>query len=79
MFQEVKDLYGAVVKMLDSGDKIKVDQSHLETVIPAIGKGWGGGLWGSGVVEIVDVKQQKKHKQKQGSYFALYTTHKYCN
>ena len=24
--------------MLDSGDKIKVDQSHLETVIPAIGK-----------------------------------------
>ena len=23
--------------MLDSGDKIKVDQAHLETVIPAIG------------------------------------------
>ena len=39
-----------MVKMLDSGDKIKVDQSHLETVIPAIGKGWGGGLslWGWG-------------------------------
>ena len=24
--------------MLDSGDKLKVDQTHLETVIPAIGK-----------------------------------------
>ena len=24
--------------MLDSGDKIKVDQTHLETVIPAIGE-----------------------------------------
>ena len=36
--QEVKDLYGGIVKMLDSGDKIKVDQTHLETVIPAIGE-----------------------------------------
>ena len=38
------------MKMLDSGDKIKVDQSHLETVIPAIGKSGGGG--GRGVVEL---------------------------
>ena len=38
------------MKMLDSGDKIKVDQSHLETVTPAIGKSGGGG--GRGVVEL---------------------------
>ncbi|XP_052778994.1 DNA/RNA-binding protein KIN17-like [Mya arenaria] len=34
----IQDVYGAVIKMLDSGDKIRVDQSHLETVIPALGK-----------------------------------------
>lgn len=34
----VEDVYGGIIKMLDSGDKLKVDQSHLETVIPAIGK-----------------------------------------
>lgn len=34
----VEDVYGGIIKMLDSGDKIKVDQSHLETVIPATGK-----------------------------------------
>lgn len=35
---EVRDKYGAVVKMVDSGDKLKLDQNHLETVIPAPGK-----------------------------------------
>ncbi|TMS02816.1 DNA/RNA-binding protein KIN17 [Larimichthys crocea] len=35
---EVKDKYGAVVKMVDSGDKLKLDQTHVETVIPAPGK-----------------------------------------
>lgn len=35
---EVKDKYAAVVKMVDSGDKLKLDQNHLETVIPAPGK-----------------------------------------
>ncbi|XP_015238028.1 PREDICTED: DNA/RNA-binding protein KIN17 [Cyprinodon variegatus] len=35
---EVRDRYGAVVKMIDSGDKLKLDQNHLETVIPAPGK-----------------------------------------
>lgn len=35
--QEVNDLYRAIIKMMDSGDKIRVDQSHLETVIPAQG------------------------------------------
>jgi DNA/RNA-binding protein KIN17 len=34
---KVNDLYVAVVKILDSGIIIKIDQSHLETVIPAIG------------------------------------------
>uniref|UniRef100_A0A8C9TVQ3 Kin17 DNA and RNA binding protein n=1 Tax=Scleropages formosus TaxID=113540 RepID=A0A8C9TVQ3_SCLFO len=34
----VQDKYAAVVKMIDSGDKLKLDQSHLETVIPALGK-----------------------------------------
>lgn len=35
--QEVRDKYTAVVKMIDSGDKLKLDQNHLETVIPAPG------------------------------------------
>ncbi|TRY94519.1 hypothetical protein DNTS_003544 [Danionella cerebrum] len=38
VIREVQDKYTAVVKMLDSGDKLKLDQSHLETVIPAPGK-----------------------------------------
>ncbi|XP_011830337.1 PREDICTED: DNA/RNA-binding protein KIN17 [Mandrillus leucophaeus] len=36
--EEVIDKYTAVVKMIDSGDKLKLDQTHLETVIPAPGK-----------------------------------------
>ncbi|KAM9334479.1 DNA/RNA-binding protein KIN17 [Symphorus nematophorus] len=35
---EVRDKYAAVVKMMDSGDKLKLDQNHVETVIPAPGK-----------------------------------------
>lgn len=35
---KVEDRYQAVVKMLDTNDKIRVDQAHVETVIPAIGK-----------------------------------------
>ncbi|XP_075900278.1 DNA/RNA-binding protein KIN17 [Nelusetta ayraudi] len=35
---EVRDKYTAVVKMIDSGDKLKLDQNHVETVIPAPGK-----------------------------------------
>ncbi|CAG5927325.1 unnamed protein product [Menidia menidia] len=35
---EVREKYTAVVKMVDSGDKLKLDQNHLETVIPAPGK-----------------------------------------
>jgi len=29
--------FTAIVKMLDSGDKLKLDQMHLETVLPALG------------------------------------------
>ncbi|XP_066148356.1 DNA/RNA-binding protein KIN17 [Euwallacea fornicatus] len=36
--REVIDNYGAVVKLLETGKKLKLDQKHLETVIPAIGK-----------------------------------------
>ncbi len=36
--REVKELFTAVVEMLETGDKIKIDQAHLETVIPAIGE-----------------------------------------
>ncbi|XP_075713585.1 DNA/RNA-binding protein KIN17 isoform X2 [Rhinoderma darwinii] len=35
--KEVIDRYTAVVKLIDSGDKLKLDQTHLETVIPAPG------------------------------------------
>lgn len=35
---KVENHYQAVIKMLDTGDKIRVDQAHVETVIPAIGK-----------------------------------------
>jgi len=35
---EVIDRYGAKVKMIDSGDKLRLDQTHLETVIPALGR-----------------------------------------
>ncbi|KAJ8261766.1 hypothetical protein GJAV_G00158170 [Gymnothorax javanicus] len=38
VIKEVQDKYTAVVKMNDSGDKLKLDQNHLETVIPALGK-----------------------------------------
>ncbi|XP_065829474.1 DNA/RNA-binding protein KIN17-like [Oscarella lobularis] len=36
--RNVEDRFLGVVKMLDSGDVLKVDQAHLETVIPAVGK-----------------------------------------
>ncbi|BFF98344.1 DNA/RNA-binding protein KIN17 [Drosophila madeirensis] len=36
--QELIDKYQAKIKFLDTGEKLKVDQAHLETVIPAMGK-----------------------------------------
>ncbi|KAG8440038.1 hypothetical protein GDO86_005999 [Hymenochirus boettgeri] len=38
VIKEVVDRYTAIVKLIDSGDKLKLDQTHLETVIPAPGK-----------------------------------------
>ncbi|XP_062852813.1 DNA/RNA-binding protein KIN17 [Trichomycterus rosablanca] len=38
IIREVQDKYTAIVKLMDSGDKVKLDQNHLETVIPATGK-----------------------------------------
>lgn len=38
VIKEVPEKYTAIVKMINSGDKLKLDQSHLETVIPAPGK-----------------------------------------
>lgn len=35
---EVIERYAAKVKLLETGGRVKVDQSHLETVIPAAGK-----------------------------------------
>lgn len=35
---EVPNKYVATVSMLDSGHKLKLDQAHLQTVIPAIGQ-----------------------------------------
>lgn len=35
---EVIDKYRGKVKFLETGEKVKVDQSHLETVIPALNK-----------------------------------------
>ncbi len=34
----VTDLYIGIIKILDMDSIIKVDQEHLETVIPSIGK-----------------------------------------
>ena len=35
---EVNDLYTALVRLVDTETIIKLDQAHLETVLPAIGK-----------------------------------------
>ncbi|XP_035919858.1 DNA/RNA-binding protein KIN17 [Anopheles stephensi] len=35
---EVIEKYRAKLKLLETGEKLKVDQAHLETVIPAVGK-----------------------------------------
>lgn len=35
--EQVKDMYTAVVRMLETSDVIKIDQAFLETVLPALG------------------------------------------
>lgn len=36
--KDVLEKYTAVVVLLSSGAKLKLDQTHLETVVPALGK-----------------------------------------
>ena len=36
--EEVFDTYGAKVKVIKTGKRVKLDQSHLETVIPQVGR-----------------------------------------
>lgn len=36
--KEVIDGYSAIIKLLDSNTKLKLDQTHLETVIPSVGR-----------------------------------------
>ena len=38
VIEEVFDTYGAKVKVIKTGKKVKLDQSHLETVIPQVGR-----------------------------------------
>lgn len=35
---ELSDKYEAIVEMFDTGDRLKIDQEYLETVIPNVGK-----------------------------------------
>ncbi|XP_039554202.1 DNA/RNA-binding protein KIN17-like [Passer montanus] len=59
--KEVIDKYTAIVKVMDSGDKLKLDQTHLETVIPALGKKvlvLNGGYRGNeGILESINEKR----------------------
>ncbi|XP_041340442.1 DNA/RNA-binding protein KIN17-like [Pyrgilauda ruficollis] len=59
--KEVIDKYTAIVKVIDSGDKLKLDQTHLETVIPAPGKKvlvLNGGYRGNeGILESINEKR----------------------
>jgi len=36
--KDIKDKFSAIVDMIDSGDVLKLDQAHLETVIPQPGR-----------------------------------------
>ena len=35
---KVENRYQAIIKMIDTNNKIRIDQAHVETVIPAIGR-----------------------------------------
>lgn len=43
--QDLEDKYTGIVSMLDTGAKVKIDQAHLETIIPAIGKPTTPKVW----------------------------------
>uniref|UniRef100_UPI00358E4829 DNA/RNA-binding protein KIN17 n=1 Tax=Myxine glutinosa TaxID=7769 RepID=UPI00358E4829 len=58
--REVIDKYTAIIRMLNSGDKLRVDQIHVQTVIPVPGKKVlivnGGYLGCEAVLQSVDEK-----------------------
>lgn len=51
------DKFCAIVRMNDSGDKLKLDQAHLETVIPAVGRSVKilNGAYSGTTAELVDI------------------------
>ncbi|MBN3271728.1 KIN17 protein, partial [Polyodon spathula] len=61
LIKDVQGKYTAIIKMVDSGDKLKIDQAHLETVIPAPGKRvlvLNGGYRGSeAILDSIDEKK----------------------
>ncbi|MGH0139488.1 UNVERIFIED_CONTAM: hypothetical protein FKN15_035765 [Acipenser sinensis] len=61
LIKDVQEKYTAIIKMVDSGDKLKIDQAHLETVIPAPGKRvlvLNGGFRGSeAILDSIDEKK----------------------
>lgn len=60
--EEVRDLYTAIVRVQGLEDLVKIDQTHLETVIPAIGEEdeeeWGG-------------REERKEKWKEGRVYGF--------
>ncbi|CAK8688910.1 DNA/RNA-binding protein KIN17-like [Clavelina lepadiformis] len=60
VIKEVIDKFTAVVKMIESGEKLKLDQMHVETVLPAIGRKVtivnGGYRGNTATMEAVDTK-----------------------
>jgi len=58
---EVIEDFAATVVLTDSGAKLKLDQEHLETVIPSVGREvvvlWGKHIGKEGVLDNVDTKQ----------------------
>uniref|UniRef100_A0A8C2V5C0 DNA/RNA-binding protein Kin17 WH-like domain-containing protein n=1 Tax=Chinchilla lanigera TaxID=34839 RepID=A0A8C2V5C0_CHILA len=60
VIKELTDKHTAIIKMTDSGDKLKFDQTHLETVIPAPGERilvLNGGYRGNEVIDTGPLKE----------------------
>ncbi|BES87716.1 Domain of Kin17 curved DNA-Hypothetical protein protein [Nesidiocoris tenuis] len=59
--EDVIDKYGALVRMLETGAKLKLDQEHLETVIPAIGRSVKilNGAYAGAIAELVAINAKK--------------------
>eukprot|EP00092_Neocalanus_flemingeri_P003588 GFUD01003848.1.p1 GENE.GFUD01003848.1~~GFUD01003848.1.p1 ORF type:complete len:407 (+),score=150.31 GFUD01003848.1:162-1382(+) len=59
--EEVIDDFAAVVVLNESGDKLKLDQEHLETVIPSVGREvvvlWGKFGGREAVLDMVNTKK----------------------